>query len=232
LDLSRELRDEIYDLTLPTNLNMEFGRPSFYPKHETPSKKISSIWESDDENDNDKFDSSTLAPRLFRRLKQYPLLLVSKQVNFEYSESIVRRGRLRFHISNWMYRQPGEWIVSRAILQSIHTLNLAIAFSLGRGRKLQSLVLNTKDNLERNLRLFVAGMTRLQRIVFEVNRPGSIKNNCFAIGIQTVHEILLTSIRTRPSIKLEVLYVGEFHWVTEDKARRFIEGADDGSGHF
>jgi hypothetical protein len=234
LGLPRELRDKIYDLTLPATLDLNFGRPRFKTKHETPPKKTSSIWESDVESDSDKLDSTALTSRRSNRLKQYPLLLVSKQVNFEYSESIVRRGKLKFHISNWKCRQLGEWIVSRAILQSIHTLNLAVTFRPIRrgGRKLHSHILNTKDNLERNLRLFIAGMANLRRIVFEVDRVGPSNNRRFANGIQTVHKILLASIGTRHLIKLDVLYVGEYHWVTEDIARRHIEEADDGSNDF
>jgi len=223
MGLPRELRDKIYDLTLPPPLDVNFGRPGFHTKKcQTPSKKLSSIWESDIENDDDKHDFTTLTPRLCNRLKQYPLLLVSKQVSFEYSESIVRLGNLKFHISNWMCRQLGEWIVSRVILQSIHTLNLGLSFrSIGpSGRKLHSLILNTTDNLERNLRLFIAGMANLRRVIFEVNRLGWVNNKRFAIGIDTVYKILLASIETRPSIKLEVLYIGEYHWVTEDIARR------------
>src|SRR5579871_2927641 len=169
IGLPRELRDKIYDLTLPTSLDVNFGRPGFHTKKcQAPSKKISSIWESDVENDDDNHNSNTLTPRLRSRRQPYALLFVSKQVGFEYSESIVRRGNLKFHISNWMGRQLGEWVVSRVFLQSIRTLNLAIWFrSIGsNGRKLHSLILNTKDNLERNLRLFIAGMSNLQRVIF------------------------------------------------------------------
>jgi len=192
--LPRELRDKIYYFTLPATLDLNFGRPRYNLLREKPPRKTTSIWESDIENDDDKLDSTALAPRRRTRLKQYPLLLVSKQTNFEYSESIVRHGKLKFHLSNWMHRELGEWVVSRAILQSIHTLNLAVSFRpiVHGGRRLHSHILNTKDNLERNLRLFIAGMANLRRIVFEVDRVGPSNDGCFADGIQTVHKILLS----------------------------------------
>ena len=214
LGLPRELRDDIYELTLPATLEVDFGRAGFQSKYETSPKKTSSIWESDIEKKCDKLKSTALVPQHSSRLKQYPLLLVSKQVNFEYSASIVRCGKPKFHLSNWMGRQLGEWITSRAILQSIRTFNLEVTFlDVGRsGRKIHSLILDTNDKLERNLRLLIAGMTSLRRIVFEVNRGGTAGSSRWARGIHMVHETLLASIATRPSIELEVLYVAEFHW--------------------